>query len=78
MEKEQFEEIIKPLRLLDNSSHRDFITKAITGNFNRWKEKYRDTNNDLLNSLKDVMELLPSSIPPLYKDKIEKAKQLIK
>ena len=38
MTKEEFAEIIKPLSLLDNPKHREFIRQALTGNFNRWQE----------------------------------------
>lgn len=38
MTKEEFAEIIKPLSLLDNPKHREFIRQLLTGNFNRWNE----------------------------------------
>ena len=38
MTKEEFEEIIKPLWLIDNKTHREFLMQSITGNFNRWNE----------------------------------------
>ena len=37
MTKEEFEQIIKPLSLLDKT-HRDFIKKSLIGNFDKWHE----------------------------------------
>lgn len=38
MTEDQFNEIIKPLLLMDNKKHREFLTSALKGNFKRWKE----------------------------------------
>ncbi len=55
MTKEEFAEIIKPLSLLDNPKHREFIRQVLTGNFNRWQEgKAKKLNKS------DVMLSLPS------------------
>lgn len=47
MTKEEFSEIIKPLSLLDNLQHREFIRQTLIGNFNRWQEsKVNESNKD--------------------------------
>lgn len=54
MTKEEFEEIIKPLWLIDNKTHREFLMQSIKGNFNRWNEskvKNLSSNTVLSNSV---------------------------
>jgi hypothetical protein len=42
MTKEQFDEMIMPLWLIDNDKHRVFLMEAIFQNFKKWQENNTD------------------------------------
>ena len=49
MTKDEFEQIIKPLSLIDNPKHHEFIRQVLVGNFNRWHESnFSNTHNEAL------------------------------
>ncbi len=55
MTNEEFEEIIKPLWLLNNKVHREFMIESITDNFNKWKKSKVEniSQNSLLSDSSD-------------------------
>lgn len=54
MKQEDFEEIIKPLFLLEKS-HREFMLKSLRENFKNWKSK--NNLSDTFNQMNDLIKL---------------------
>jgi hypothetical protein len=70
MIKEEFEKIIKPMFLIDDKSHRDFLMQALSGNFNNWLNE-KNANDIKSNIIISQSIMLLSEIDRLLNDGIE-------